>query len=85
MVYLGWQVAVTLTGNLSQPIVGQVTPGGWQKREVQPHAIADARNPAMRCENPQADALPVSCDGERPVQDALWPVAKGRPRAIRTP
>src|SRR5258707_7239309 len=48
-----------------QAIVGQVSPrGDGKKREVQPHAIADAQNPAMRCANPQADALPVSLDGE---------------------
>jgi hypothetical protein len=54
-----------------QAIVGQVTPGGSQKSgEVQPHAITDAPSAPMRGENTEREALPVSRDGERPVQDA---------------
>jgi hypothetical protein len=59
-----------------QAIVGQVTPGGDGRNiEDQPHAVAHAPSASMRCENPQGDALPVSRDGERPVQDARWPIA----------
>jgi hypothetical protein len=69
-----------------QAIVGQVTPGGDGKNsEVQPHAVTYAQNSAMRCENPQADALPVSRYGERQVQDARRPItgrAKGQSKRL---
>jgi hypothetical protein len=38
--------------------------------EVQPHAITYAPSAPMRCENPQADALPVSGNAERTLPDA---------------
>jgi hypothetical protein len=60
-----------------QAIVGQVTPGGMAKNnEVQPHAITHAQTATMRGENPQRETLPVSRDGERPVQDARRPISR---------
>jgi hypothetical protein len=54
-----------------QAIVGSnVTPGGVGKNaEVQPYAIAHAAGAPMRCQNPERDALPVSCDAERALPD----------------
>jgi hypothetical protein len=49
-----------------QAIVGQVTPrGDGENSEVQPHAVTHAPSTTMRSENPQREALPVPCDGER--------------------
>jgi hypothetical protein len=60
-----------------QAIVGSnVTPGGVGKNgEIQPHAITYAGGAPMRCENPEADALPSPRDGERALQDARRPLA----------
>jgi hypothetical protein len=69
-----------------QAIVGQVTPGGSQKNsEVQPHAIAPSPIAPMRGENTERKALPVSSDGERPVQDARRSIARrteGQPKRL---
>lgn len=57
-----------------QAVVGVVEPpgGGNSKFEEQPHAkqIANAPVAALRGEDTVRDALPVTCDGERAVQDA---------------
>jgi hypothetical protein len=59
-----------------QAIVGNVDPRGVGKnKEVQPHAVTYAPSAPMRCENPQADALPVPGDAERTLQDARRPIA----------
>jgi hypothetical protein len=54
-----------------QAIVGNVDPRGvGNNNEVQPHAVTYAPSTPMRCENPQADALPVPGNAERTLPDA---------------
>jgi|SRR5450432_4100122 hypothetical protein len=68
-----------------QAIVGNVPPGGLgNNNEVQPHAVTYAPGTPMRCENPQADALPVPGNAERTLQDARRPIAGRRLGAPRT-
>ena len=68
-----------------QAVVGMVeTPGGGGrgggrlKSEEQPHAkqIAHAPQPALRCSDTERDAVPVACNGERPVPDARGNIAR---------
>jgi hypothetical protein len=59
-----------------QAIVGNVDPRGVGKNnEVQPHVITHAASAPMRCENPQANALPIAGNAERALQDARRPIA----------
>lgn len=64
-----------------QAIVGAVgTPGGGIRRESeeQPHArqITHAPEPAMLCEDPEREAVPVGSDGERALPASRGPVAR---------
>ena len=43
-----------------QAVVGNVAPGGSNKKEGQPYAVGYAERPEMRCENPEGYALPSS-------------------------
>jgi hypothetical protein len=65
-----------------QAIVGNVgTTGGGTpvKSEDQPHAkqVAYAPGIPMPGADTTRDAVPITCDEERPLQDARWPVAGG--------
>ncbi len=61
-----------------QAVVGVVAPPGQpgggdrNKTEEHPHAkkIAHAPQPAMPCPDTNRDAVPVACDGERPLPNA---------------
>jgi hypothetical protein len=63
-----------------QAIVGAVGPGGGiaSKDEEQPHAkqIAHAPEQPLRSADAAREPMPVASDGERPLPDARWPLAR---------
>lgn len=52
-----------------QAIVGNVQTGGGvpAKIEDQPHAITDASNDLLRCQDAQGEPVPIPANGERPL------------------
>lgn len=52
-----------------QAIVGNVQTGGGvpAKTEDQPHAITDASNDLLRCEDAQGEPVPIPANGQRPL------------------
>ena len=62
-----------------QAIVGNVQTGGGvpAKTEDQPHAITDASNDLLRCQDAKGEPVPIPANGERPLLDARRRLAGG--------
>jgi hypothetical protein len=59
-----------------QAIVGNVGGGALTKTENQPHALGYAPGQTLRSGNTEREAVPVTSDEERSVQDARRPISR---------